>query len=148
MTETFSVILHPTISLLLCVTFSILCCVSHPLLGLPVVFWHFLFLCRHSTLLSMHNTWLPELHSSCSRVYFYFQMSSQFQILPPFICFFIFCKQFITTLCNLCTNCVWTKSHATHSWHTWKCSLQRCVFALFSSCLMQPNEEFLCHGVV
>jgi hypothetical protein len=24
--------------------------------------------------------------------------------------------------------------------------VQRCMYSLFSSCLMQPGEEFLCHG--
>jgi hypothetical protein len=63
----------------------------------------------------------------------------------------------------------WSKSHATHSWYMFYLSknklqwnqktkkhvivsvgnvhrVQRCMHSLFSSCLMQPGEEFLCHG--
>jgi hypothetical protein len=61
----------------------------------------------------------------------------------------------------------WSKSHATHSWHIfvkgklhWNKKtinnvilsvghvhrVQRCMHSLFFSCLMQPCEEFLCHG--
>jgi hypothetical protein len=58
-----------------------------------------------------------------------------------------------------------SKSHAIHSWHMFYLSknklqtknnviisvgnahrIQRCMHSLFSSCLMQPGEEFLCHG--
>jgi hypothetical protein len=62
----------------------------------------------------------------------------------------------------------WSKIHATDSWHMFYLSknklhwnqktkniilsvgnvhhIQRCMHLLFSSCLMQPSEEFLCHG--
>jgi hypothetical protein len=70
------------------------------------------------------------------------------------------------------TGCAgWSESHATDSWHMFYLlkkklhsnqktknnvilsvgnvhRVQRCMHSLFSSCLMQPGEEFLCHGNV
>jgi hypothetical protein len=73
----------------------------------------------------------------------------------------------ITLICNT----GWLKSYATHSWHMFCLSknnlhwnqktkkknnviqsvenlhcAQRCIHSIFSSCLMQPVEEFLSHG--